>query len=183
MIGMLGFLAGVLLGRRLARWAGYGFFAAVAAFPLSAQTPAHVIVVQDVRDYLAREWDAHATNPYAHERAYCVGVKPFHHVVTGNHLFLITDIAPASVSESSARRIVFKGCGLGRTSIHVHTPATCTSDTTCVLGGYGAWICNPSDEDRAGLKRSGLAFAGLQCSREALVFYFHPDLKPRAVSR
>jgi hypothetical protein len=151
---------------------------ALLASPLQGQTPAHTIVADSVRAFLALEWDKHASNPYQVERVYCVGFKSFRHKVTGTWLFEVNAIRPAKVTYASQRRVYYKPCGETETVIHIHTNTTCITDQECEMGGVEAWNCEESDIDKATLAKSDAPFAGVQCSREAVAIFYHPALKP-----
>jgi hypothetical protein len=155
--------------------------ALLIASPLSAQTPAHTIVTDSVRQFLVSEWDRVSGNAYQDERAYCVGYKVYNHKEWGTWLFEITSIRPAEVTKAGQRFVFYKPCGKTETVIHTHTNTTCVANL-CTLGGIEAWNCEESDIDKASLVRSGQPFAGVQCSREAVAFFYHPTLKPKKVA-
>jgi hypothetical protein len=144
---------------------------------VTGQTPAHAIVADSVREYLAREWDANAANRFQSERAYCVGYKTFRSNTYGTWLFVVLSARPADVNASGQRFVIFKPCRPGEAAIHTHTNTTCTSDTECEIGGVEAYNCEESDLDRATLVRSGMPFAGTQCDRFAISFHYSPLLK------
>ncbi len=170
----LGYLLGIWLGRKLAGW-WLGAF--LIASPLSSQTPAFTYVTDSVRAGLIKDWDSVATSAYQVERAYCIKYDIRVNRETGNWLFIVTKAIPAKVGFATNTFISYAACERGLTAIHIHTPTTC-ADGKCRFGGFGAYNCEPSDIDRQTLQRMGAPFAGVQCSREAVAFYYNRDLKP-----
>lgn len=148
---------------------------APSAPPVHQHTQARVVILDEhVREVLRRDWDAHAHDPVILERAYCV---TFREDVwyTPDFVYRVTDIAPAdSVEGQTPHSIRSFYCSPepNVTSLHLHPPQSCLSDTQCVDGGSLAWQCMASDVDRASLRRTGKPFALILCDRNAVISFY-----------
>lgn len=130
--------------------------------------PRFVVLDSAPRAVLEAAWDD--SDATQHERAYCVGYVAS--VRWGVPVWRVVQVRPARIDASTPVTVMYQ-CpkGPGWTAAHDHPPATC-DDSTCVLGGPGAWQCEPSPLDRESLAESGAPFALLQCSRHAVVPYW-----------
>ena len=134
-----------------------------------------VAIPYGIKLQMAAAWDD--TDPRQVERAYCAT----YHVtaewgITVYHVDSLT--APDLVWLSTPTAVGFH-CGPGQAQAHVHTPTTCQSDmmtgvriSTCEVGGAGAYVCEPSPQDRRNLLHRGDPFALLICDRFAVMPYY-----------
>jgi hypothetical protein len=142
-------------------------------FRASHATPRVVVLDEHVRNVLAADWDRHASDPVILERAYCVTFRK-DVWYTPDWVWRVTEIQPAdSVVGQTPHSIQSFYCSpaVNVTSLHLHPPQTCLTDTDCVNGGTLAWQCEPSDVDRASLRMTGKPFALILCDRNAVVSY------------
>jgi len=168
-----------------------GLLTLSCAAPSCAQAPltarAVVVVPREVPVYITDRvrlqmnlaWDTR--NPQQPERAYCVVTRLG--VVRGDSVYIAV----------AAYRIVPAGddpywvdvdCGPEQTILHTHTPTTCDHDATgatlyqtCIVGGSDAYLCMPSNQDQALINHVRMAFALIQCDRNAFIAYY-PDVIP-----
>ena len=139
----------------------------LAVLMLTPVKPRFVVVDSVVRAQLAAVWDA--TNAAQSERGYCVGYTLGHQ--WGVPVYRVWAIEPAKVVASSQYGILSE-CpdAHGIAFLHTHPPVTCTD--SCRIGGVDAYECFPSELDQASLDESKEPFGLIQCSREAIVFFF-----------
>ena len=159
------------------------FVIACAAAPSVTSAPQPVavrwgILDDRVRDYLAREWDAHDHDQPILERAYCL--KWVYHWWGGEIAYRVTEIAPAMTRNATTHSIEL-ACAPGPNvaELHTHPPQTCVSETHCWPGGTFAWQCMPSDQDVAWLRHEDHAFGMVMCDRHAVVTYTRDYYRPR----
>lgn len=146
----------------------------LTAAGLSAQEPT-VLVSPAVRVQLAASWDL--KNPMQRERAYCLSRDPL--VAPGGDTAWVVLGAVRSTPISEDPYAVGFWCPDGASTLHVHTPTTCSHDElertlypTCAFGGADAWNCQPSEADKQSLAESGAPFALIQCDQKVIVAYF-----------
>lgn len=146
---------------------------APAAKPQASPVTMNVVIIDDaVRTKLAKAWDKSARNPFQVERGYCArwDTMPF----AGETVYRVYAADTPDVVGAASTDSIVVGCAAKPNVVllHIHTPATCVSETECVLGGSDAYECFPSRFDQAALDKSTDAFALIQCDRKAVVFYF-----------
>jgi hypothetical protein len=144
-------------------------FSLLLAIAFVTPTPRFVVIDSAVRARLAVEWDA--TNTMQPERGYCVAFVKARE--WGVPVYRVWAIERAKIVTSSQYRLTSE-CPNGSevAFLHTHPPVTCFSRFNCELGGVDAYECFPSEIDQAALDESTDAFGLIQCSREAIVFYF-----------
>jgi hypothetical protein len=165
---------GAWWGRRIAVWFG---FCILVSVPLKAQTYQgypKVVMEDSARAVLIASWDSAGTNPYATERVFCAHVTVMAHKLTGQYLYMIDGVKPAVIREATPYKAIYKNCDAFEVPIHVHTAATCDTLGNCRMGGYDSYDCEPSVIDYRTLFSLGHAFNGLQCSREAVTWFYNP---------
>lgn len=152
--------------------------AACSTTPAFAQTifsPRYVAVEDGVRDWLARDWDAHLNEWPMLERGRCVEWR--YTAFAGEVGYYVVGLTlPAQVDTVGPLVVGFQ-CpqGPNRSALHTHLPVSCDripSGVTCAREGKYAYFCAPSDQDRAWLRETGYPFGLIQCDRHAVVFFF-----------
>ena len=162
-----------LLG--FAKWIGF----LVLVLPLlphnvEAQTSPHLVQFDNwVREYLAAEWDAHASDSVKFERGYCLTFQRDY--VWGLPGYRVTKVDRAKVIDSTAYSIYFE-CPKGTESLHIHPAQTSYPDGSSEEMGPDSFECFPSGQDERALLASLDVFAVVQCDRRALIVYWpSPD--------
>jgi hypothetical protein len=154
-------------------------FVACAAAPSESAvqplTPRFVVLEDAVHEWLASDWDAHVREWPMIERGRCVQYDVI--VWGGGPAFRVFNIGRPVVERGPMPGGVTFACPKlpNIAGLHTHLPQSCdTAEGPCSPGGLYAHQCFPSDQDRANLRRSGDAFALIQCDRYAVVAYW-PD--------
>lgn len=135
-----------------------------------AVLPRFVILDDYIRVILSKDWDAHAKDVPLLERGYCIKYQL--DFWADEIAYRVTQISKPKTEDADVFSIDFL-CEPGDAEIHVHPPQTCYDAAgPCWSGGPYAYQCLPSDSDRRYLIAVKQTFGMVQCSREAVVFYF-----------
>ena len=156
----------------------FGLWLVVSAPFLGAQTfegYPRVVVEDSARRVLSNDWDSHASNPYATERVYCARVQVMSHKVTGQYLYMINRVRRIAAKDSTAYSARFANCETNEVFIHTHNPSTCDLLGNCLTGGYDAFDCEPSALDYKTIFTLSQAFAGVQCDRGAVRWFYNAE--------
>jgi hypothetical protein len=147
------------------------------------------VVEDDVRAKLRADWEQQTTQ--SSERAYC-GLYTREATTLGftaYRVYAALDAMQAPVGNDPYTSNFFCPKQANVILIHTHTPTSCSRVngaldlSTCHWGGYDAWQCEASTLDMETLVRSGKPFGVLQCDRNALVFYYPPDVPADSLGR
>jgi hypothetical protein len=130
-----------------------------------------VVVEDSVRAVLAADWDRYASNPAAHERLWCLTVVT--DTITGRHWdWRVIRATPGIVQHSGPEGVNGRCRTPHEITLHTHPIATHDKARNGrFFGGYLAYFCYPSRSDETFLVMNRHPFGGLQCSREAIVFF------------
>lgn len=91
--------------------------------------------------------------------------------------FIVWEMQPAHSSSAKATEIYFD-CPQGMPRAHVHPPATCRNDddlTTCIVGGFSAYQCQPSSNDYLNIIYYGAPFGINICGPNQVRFFYPSD--------
>jgi len=133
--------------------------------------PRFVIVDDYVRDFIAADWDKHASDPLPLERAYCLRYQLDE--FAGEFAYRVTQVSLPDSAYATPSSISFV-CPHAPNSAtaHAHPATTCVSPTECIPGGSYAHQCFASDQDYRFLDYMDQPFGLVVCDRYALVPFF-----------
>lgn len=92
--------------------------------------------------------------------------------------FIVWEMQPA-VAEKATESSIYFNCPFGMPRAHVHPPSTCKDDedlTTCIIGGFSAYQCQPSDKDILNIIYYGAPFGINICGPNQVRFFYPSDL-------
>lgn len=98
--------------------------------------------------------------------------------VSIDSIFIVWEMQPANTQAADAATIYFN-CPYGMPRAHVHPPNTCKDDTdlsTCIVGGFSGYQCQPSEKDLLNIMFYGAPFGINICGPNQVRFFYPSDL-------
>lgn len=148
----------------------------------AAPTQLRIVWGENVRDSLARAWSD--DNPRQVERFACLTYTVARAPVRVLEVTLTGFVDADTVFGVATPYSVGFHCPRRSLSLHTHPPVTCPllgawdhDWSKCKVGGVGAYLCFPSEQDKKSLAYEGKDIGFVQCDRHGVVAFF-PAILP-----